>query len=329
MTTNAKQPVLEISGLDKSFVAGGWKRVSEQVLHGVELSVAGGEVVALVGESGSGKSTVARIVSRLETPDSGTIKVSGTDYFKAEPKRASRAFRSRVQMIFQDPFGSLNPVHTVAHHIERPLLLHGRATAGDTREAVVSLLAEVGLEPAESYADRFPHELSGGQRQRVAIARALAVEPELVLADEPTSMLDVATRLGVLRLLRRLTEERGISILMITHDLASARQLADRVMVMYAGRIVEAGPTEDLLTNPSHPYTQSLISSLPHGDGSFRAPVEVHATAEPAKTGCPFAPRCPQATDQCRRNAPSSHLTSAAHTVSCHLLQPNGNEAIS
>ncbi|MFT6400100.1 MAG: oligopeptide/dipeptide ABC transporter ATP-binding protein [Bradymonadia bacterium] len=329
MTQQATEPVLEVTGLDKSFFSGGWSRQGTQVLHGVGLVIGRGEVVALVGESGSGKSTVARIVSRLETADAGSVKISGVNFLKKEPKRASREFRGRVQMIFQDPFGSLNPVHTVAHHIERPLLLHKRVAKGGTRQAIVTLLEEVGLTPGESYADRYPHELSGGQRQRVAIARALAVEPELILADEPTSMLDVATRLGVLKLLRRLTQEREISILMITHDLASARQLADRVMVMYAGRIVETGPTDDLLTNPSHPYTQTLIASLPRGDGSFRAPVELHASAEPASIGCPFAPRCPDASEQCRGTAPSSHNISAHHSVNCHLFLSTSNESIS
>jgi ABC-type glutathione transport system ATPase component len=220
--------------------------------------------VALVGESGSGKSTIARLLLRLTGADAGEIRLDGVDVLARE-RRASLAYRARVQMIFQDPFGSLNPVHGVAHHLVRPLLRHRRCAPGEARRGALELLRTVGLEPAEEFLERRPHELSGGQRQRVAIARALAVEPDVLIADEPTSMLDVSIRVGILNLLARLKRERGLAILLITHDLASARYLADRVLVLYRGQVVEDGPTDDVVERPRHPYTQALLAAVADG----------------------------------------------------------------
>jgi peptide/nickel transport system ATP-binding protein len=202
----------------------------------VSLEIERGETVALVGESGSGKSTTAKLIAGLERPTSGVVAVSG-----------------RVGMIFQDPFASLNPVHTIGYHLQRPLRRFGG------RAAVGALLEQVGL--SAELARKHPHELSGGQRQRVAIARALAVEPELLLADEPTSMLDASIRVGILNLLCELQVERGIALLLVTHDLASARYLADRVLVMYRGQIVESGVADDVMEAPRHPYTQRLMAA--------------------------------------------------------------------
>lgn len=314
--------LLDVRDLDVSFPMGGvLSRARRKVLHGVDLHVARGEVVALVGESGSGKSTLARVVARLIAPDSGTFHVGGADVLANEPRHASLGYRARVQMIFQDPFGSLNSIHSVHHHIARPLLRHGRASKSDVRQRVVELLESVELTPGAAYAARYPHELSGGQRQRVAIARALAVEPELILADEPTSMLDVATRLGVLELLRKLAEDRGIGILFITHDLASARHLADRIVVLYAGHVVEEGATARVLAHPSHPYTRLLIESLPHGDGGFLSGEDAPASHEPpALSGCAFAPRCGYATPACREAEPAMRPVGPSHGTACHLF---------
>jgi oligopeptide/dipeptide ABC transporter ATP-binding protein len=230
-----------------------------------------------------------------------------------------------MQMVFQDPFASLNPVHTVAYHLERPLLRHGRATGADLKPRVHALLESVGLTPAESFAHRYPHELSGGQRQRVAVARALAVEPDVIIADEPTSMLDVSTRRGVLQLLRGLTRERGIGILFITHDLASARHLADRILVLYAGRVVESGRTSEVLASPRHPYTRLLLSAVPDGADFLHTPLPVKAGAGPAPPrGCAFAPRCPQADARCHNTLPAEHLPAADHHVRCHLESSKG-----
>ncbi len=273
-------PLLEVRGLSKGFSSGGLLRrhPGRRVVDEVSFTVQRGEAVALVGASGSGKSTIARLLLRLTAPDAGAILLDGEDVLRREPGGASLAYRRRVQLVFQDPFASLNPVHTVAHHLERPLLRHGRCggRGEPLRRRVLELLRTVGLEPAEELLGRHPHGLSGGQRQRVAIARALAVEPDLLVADEPTSMLDVSIRTGVLNLLARLKRERGLAILLITHDLASARYLADRLLVLHQGRVVEEGPSRALLTSPSHPYTRALLAAAAH-----RAPL-APASARPA-----------------------------------------------
>jgi peptide/nickel transport system ATP-binding protein len=260
----SRPPLLEVRDLRKTFAGagllGGRRRVT--VLDGVSFQVDRGEALALVGESGSGKSTVARAILRLARPDAGAIRLDGEDVLSQEPRGASLDYRARVQLVFQDPFGSLNPIHTVAHHLARPLLRHRRATRETVRARSLDLLATVGLEPAEEFLDRRPFELSGGQRQRVAIARALAVEPELLVADEPTSMLDVSIRSGVLALLAQLKRTRGLAILLITHDLAAARLLADRIAVLHRGTIVEEGPTRAVIDAPAHPYTRALLGAI-------------------------------------------------------------------
>jgi peptide/nickel transport system ATP-binding protein len=264
----SRPPLLEVRDLRKTFAGagllGGRRRVT--VLDGVSFQIDRGEALALVGESGSGKSTVARAILRLAQPDAGEIRLDGEDVLAREPRGASLAYRARVQLVFQDPFGSLNPIHTVAHHLARPLLRHRRATRETVRARSLDLLATVGLEPAEEFLDRRPFELSGGQRQRVAIARALAVEPELLVADEPTSMLDVSIRSGVLALLAQLKRTRGLAILLITHDLAAARLLADRIAVLHRGTIVEEGPTRAVIDAPAHPYTRALLGAIAGAD---------------------------------------------------------------
>ena len=261
--TARQMPVLSVRGLEKTFTIGGaLSRKRIRALGGVDLDIAHGEVVALVGESGSGKSTLARCIARLEQPSAGTFLFEGEDIIATSKRRATREYRSAVQMIFQDPFGSLNPVHRIGHFLERPLRIHGAASGhAEIERAKQRLMEKVGL--PDEMLDRYPHELSGGQRQRIAIARALAVNPRLILADEPTSMLDVSVRIGVLNLMRTLCEEQGISMLYITHDLASARYLADRIVVMFAGEFVEGGDAMELLANPQHPYTRLLISAVP------------------------------------------------------------------
>ena len=252
------EPVLEVRGLRKDFPAGGLlSRRTVRALDGVDLTLHRGEILALVGRTGSGKSTLARIIARLETPTAGCLLLDGRDVLAREPRRASRSYRSRVQIVLQDPFASLNPAHSVGHTLGRALALH-RSTAEPGRGSA-ELLDAVGLEP-ELLGVR-PHELSGGQRQRVAIARALACEPEVLVADEPTSMLDAPLRAGILDLLLGLREERGLSILCITHDLASARYLADTTAVLQAGRLVETGPTAELMKHPAHPCTRLLMSA--------------------------------------------------------------------
>jgi peptide/nickel transport system ATP-binding protein len=265
--------LLRLQDIDKHFeLREGLRKRRLQVLSGVSLSIASGEAVALVGESGSGKSTVAKIVARLLEPNAGKLWFDGRDMLAEEPRRASLDYRSQVQMIFQDPFGSLNPIHSIEHHLVRPLLRHGKASdRKQARQKAIRLLDEVGLAPGDSYASKRPHALSGGQLQRVAIARALAVEPRLLLADEPTSMLDVSIRAGVLNLMRDLKKQRDLSFLFITHDLASARYIADRILVMHRGKIVEEGPSDEVMDRPKHAYTQKLLAALPNPRATFRS----------------------------------------------------------
>jgi len=248
---------IEVQGLAKQF-RGGIRAVDD-----VTFTLREGTITALVGESGSGKSTVARMLARLYEPTAGSVLFDGADALRVRRRRDVLRYRSQVQMIFQDPFGSLNPVKTVRHHLERPLRIHKIVHADRVDERVQELLRTVGLVPPAEIAEKFPHELSGGQRQRVAIARALAVEPRVLVADEPISMLDVSIRIGILNLLLELKEERQLAFLYITHDLASARYVADDVLVMYRGRIVEQGPTDAVLHDPRHAYTRLLLSAVP------------------------------------------------------------------
>jgi beta-glucosidase len=318
-------PLLEVRGLAKRFRTGGLFDPRQVfALEDVSFAVARREVVALVGESGSGKSTTARIVARLESASAGAVLLEGRDVLREEPRGASARYRRRIQMIFQDPFASLNPVKSVAQHLERPLVIHGRASGPAARGArVYELLHDVGLEPAEEIAAKLPHQLSGGQRQRVAIARALAVEPDLILADEPVSMLDVSVRTGILNLFERLKTERNIAWLYITHDLASARYLADRILVMYRGRLVEGAAGETLVGSAAHPYTRLLLASVPDarcglGQGvPPRSPPSSGSSV--ALAGCPFAAACPEVMDVCRAEMPGISPLGEGHWVRCHL----------
>ena len=263
-------PLLSVRGLRKVFPTGRFSRAPGKcAVDEVSFDVQAGEVVALVGESGSGKTTVARMIARLIDPTAGQILWRAQDVLAREAGGPSLRYRSEVQMIFQDPFGALNPVHTVGYHLERPLRRHRKAHGAQVLGAVHALLEAVGLLPAGEVARKYPHQLSGGQRQRVGIARALAVQPALLLADEPTSMLDVSIRVDILRLLRELKLTRDLGMLYITHDLGSARALADRILVMLDGRIVESGPAETVLDRPAHPYTRRLLDAVPSPDASF------------------------------------------------------------
>jgi peptide/nickel transport system ATP-binding protein len=299
-----------------------------RTVHAVEevsFMLERGQIVALVGESGSGKTTTIRLIARLIPASSGEILFQGVDMLKAEPQQASLEFRRKVQMIFQDPFASLNPVHTIEHHLARPLIVHRKARRrADLHGQVCDLLDTVDLRPSMEIARRYPHQVSGGQRQRVAIARALAVDPELILADEPISMLDVSIRMEILNLISRLKEERNIAFVYITHDLASARYIGDQIMVMYAGRMVEGGLTEDIMANPTHPYTRLLLSAVPDPGAGLRTSKELEARGEAPTLidpppGCPFAPRCKNTKDICRQVMPQAVIINARHWARCHL----------
>ncbi|MFD5316325.1 ABC transporter ATP-binding protein [Streptomyces sp. NPDC127098] len=269
---------LEVRDLVKDFrIRSGLRSSRLRAVDHVSFTLTPGRTVALVGESGSGKSTIARMISRLERPTGGEIVAT-----KEDGRRVSdREYRDHVQMVFQDPFASLNPFHSIEHHIARPLRLHGKAKGGqDTRRKVEQLLERVNLKPAGDFAPRRPHELSGGQRQRVAIARALAPGAEVVIADEPVSMLDVSIRLGVLNLLARLQREDHLAVLYITHDLATARHFSDDILVLYRGRVVERGPADDVILNPQHSYTKLLASAAPNPEVRGRSLAELPGAIE-------------------------------------------------
>ncbi|QND55022.1 ABC transporter ATP-binding protein (plasmid) [Phyllobacterium sp. 628] len=254
-TVNAS-PVIALDGITRSFGL-------VQALRGVSFSLVPGRALALVGESGCGKTTCARIIARMDQPTSGDMLFRGANVTATGSAAQERAYRRAVQMVFQDPFASLNPVFSIAHHLVRPLKLHGHVKGrSGAADGVDALLESVGLDPILT-AHKFPHELSGGQRQRVNIARALAVQPEVLIADEPTSMLDVSIRLGILELLSRIKRERNLALLYITHDIAMAAHVAEEIVVMFAGQMVEWGDTNAVITDPRHPYTKLLLSAVP------------------------------------------------------------------
>ena len=290
----------------------------------VSLKLRTGEALAIVGESGSGKSTVARALCRLYKPSGGTVSLNGQDVNADGAFARQRDYARLVQMIFQDPFGSLNPVHTIRHHLKRPIKLHNPSlTAEEVEEKLIALIERVGLSPAKQTADKFPYELSGGQRQRVAIARALAVGAEFILADEPISMLDVSIRLGILNLMDDMKRD-GIGFMYITHDIATARYFAERTAVMYVGHMVEWGNSDSVTQNPQHPYTQLLISAVPEAGRKGRRELAAKKGDIPMRTpdskGCPFAGRCLQATDRCNAEMPKTKQIAEDHFVRCFLF---------
>ncbi|KAA8681382.1 ATP-binding cassette domain-containing protein [Vibrio gigantis] len=264
------QPIFQVKNLVKEFTVGGGFGKEEifRALHGVSFDLHAGKTLALVGESGCGKSTCARLMTKVYPATEGEILFKGRDISTLKSRKDILDYRSRVQMVFQDPFGSLNPTHTIEHHLTRPLKIHKQVDNNRAlKERLNELLTLVEL-PIETLT-KYPHELSGGQRQRVNLARALAVGAEVILADEPTSMLDVSIRLGVLNLMQKMKKELGIGFLYITHDLATAHYIAEETAVMYKGQIVEWGSTQSILTNPQHPYTKLLISAVPDPDLPF------------------------------------------------------------
>jgi peptide/nickel transport system ATP-binding protein len=322
-------PPLEVRSLTKRFAVGNAVRRSHvHAVDDVSFELRPGTITALVGESGSGKSTVARLLARLYDPSAGAVFFEGSDVSRVRSRRELLHYRSQVQMIFQDPFDSLNPAKTIRHHIERPLRIHRIVPSGQVEERVHELLRSVGLVPPADIAAKYPHELSGGQRQRVAIARTLAVEPKVLLADEPTSMLDVSIRIGILNLMVRLKEERGIAFLYVTHDLASARYLADDILVMYAGQIVERGPIEQVLSDPLHPYTRLLLAAAPDpATGLHAERIEMRkgragAAVDPVE-GCRFVSRCPLAIDVCSRVTPTLVEARPHQSARCHVTAPS------
>jgi len=335
MTTAAPtqtKPLIEVIDLQKRFpISRGLFRAPTEFVHavdGIDFRIAAGESLGLVGESGCGKSTTGRMLVKLLDATEGTMQFNDGDY-ERDVAKVGRSeiseFRSRVQMIFQDPYESMNPRRTVFDTVAEPLAVQKIGTIPEREERVLDLLRLVGLTPPEAFLFRYPHELSGGQRQRIAIARALVMNPRFVVADEPTSMLDVSIRISIMELMTELGDELGVSYLYITHDLAVARYMCDRIAVMYLGKIVEVGPTEEILANPRHPYTRALLSAVPVPDPSFkRTPVEIKGGISKAinpAPECRFIERCPFAAQVCRENPhPAMTEVGEDHFVACYRV---------
>ncbi len=324
--------LMRVEGLTRHFRIGGvFSRKRLHAVDDVSFSIGRGEIVALVGESGSGKSTIARLLARVYTPTRGEIVFEGRRLGRMRTRRERLAYASDVPMVFQDPYASLNPAYRVAHGIARGIKLHRRDVPRSGRNAEAERVLEtVGLVPAPEVMRKFPYELSGGQRQRVGFAQALAFRPKLIVADEPVSMLDVSIRIGVLNMMAALREQEGVSILYITHDVASARYVADRVLVMYAGHLVEEGPTEEVLQRPKHPYTQLLLSAVPDPTAELGL-ADATDIGEPPKVvdppeGCRFLPRCPHAVELCGSVTPLLRPLGEARLAACHVAQADRAE---
>ncbi|HUI17864.1 MAG TPA: oligopeptide/dipeptide ABC transporter ATP-binding protein [Alphaproteobacteria bacterium] len=315
------EPLFAVAGLSKHFPARGGGRIT--ALVDASFAIAAGETLALVGESGCGKTTLARTASLLYRPDRGSVRLAGIE-LTALSRRALKPHRRAIQLVFQDPFGSLNPRLRVGSIVAEPLVIHGVGRARERRARAAHQLASLGLEAGDL--ERYPHEFSGGQRQRIAIARALVLEPKLLVADEPLSALDVSVQAQLLELLGDLRARLGLAMLFISHDLAAVDRIADRIAVMYLGRIVELAPRAELFARPSHPYTQALLAAVPRLGAGKRKPgtAPKGEVADPLAppSGCPFHPRCPKAQAVCReREPPLEAKPGAAPTrrVACHF----------
>jgi dipeptide transport system ATP-binding protein len=329
----AAEPLLDIRDLTRHYrVSRGWLQPAVDVaaLGGVSFSLAAGEALAVVGESGCGKSTLARAVTLVEPPTSGSLRLAGTDVVGANAEQL-RALRPQVQMVFQNPYASLNPRKRVAQMLDEPLLLNTTLTGAERRERVAAMLDQVGLRP--EFAERYPHMFSGGQRQRIAIARAMMLGPRLLVADEPTSALDVSIQAQILNLFMALRERTGMAYLFISHNLGVVEHIADRVLVMYLGRVVEQAPKAQLFAAPTHPYTRALLAASPTLDAS-RAAAHVPILGEPPSplnppSGCAFHKRCPHAQERCAQERPELRPMAMtvdtsieqSHLVACHRME--------
>ncbi|GAB4375272.1 MAG: dipeptide ABC transporter ATP-binding protein [Kiloniellaceae bacterium] len=324
-------PLVEAKGLVKHYDSrrGLWGRLTGnpgvlvQAANGVDLTIRRGETLGLIGESGCGKSTLGRALLRLHEPTAGKITFDGVEV-TALDERAMKAMRRKMQIIFQDPYASLNPRKTVREIVGQPLKIHGLAKPSEIRDRVAAMLENVGLKA--HHMDRYPHQFSGGQRQRIGIARALILNPEFIVCDEPVSALDVSIQAQIIELLDELKRELGLTYLFISHDIAVIGYVSDRVAVMYLGEVVEEGPTRALLSGPRHPYTQALLSAVPRvehaaaGHERIRLTGDLPSPIDPPP-GCKFHTRCPYATEICRTTPPARKQVGADHLAACHLIE--------
>lgn len=324
------RPVLSAHDLVKTYPVRSTRQTLTAVA-GVSFDLDRGETLGIVGESGCGKSTLARLLVRLESPTSGSVALDGEDITRLEGSEL-RIVRRRIQMVFQDPYASLNPRQTIGRTLEEVIEVHRLRERREWKSRAAELLDMVGLRPA--LASRYPHQLSGGQRQRVGIARALAVEPEVLVLDEPVSALDVSVQSGIMNLLGKLRDELDVAYVFISHDLGMVRHISDRIAVMYLGRVVETGPWEPVSDRPLHPYTLALQEAVPVADPEFEATRNVSGVVgevpDPANppSGCPFHPRCPLAEDVCREVLPALLPLAEDHDAACHVAARHAGLAV-
>lgn len=301
-----------------------WKNQYLRAVNNVSFDIRKGEILAVVGESGCGKTTLARMLTKLAEPTSGSIVIDGRDITKAMGRAEIKEFRSKVQMIFQDPFGSLNPAHKLSYIVGRAIEMYNPGlSAPQVREKVASLFETVGLTPAEDFMEKHPNQISGGQRQRIVIARALAVNPSVIVADEPTSMLDVSIGIDIMNLMLELKNKKQLTYMYITHNLASARYMADRIVVMYAGSCVEEGNMDEVIAAPLHPYTVLLLASTPEPFRKEKITIVASEEAPDLTSGkpcCRFHNRCPYASDKCRTQEPPM-FEAGERRVKCFLYE--------
>ena len=325
-------PIIDVNHLVKDFPKkqGMFHTTHMRAVNDISFQLIPGQALGIVGESGSGKSTAARILTMLYPRTAGSILFKGTDIQTFKRRKEVLAYRQKVQMIFQDPYGSLNPVHTVFHHLARPLLIHNKVTQKKDLEATVyAALEAVGLTPPEQTAKKYPYQLSGGQRQRVCIAKTLAIGAEVILADEPTSALDVSIRLGILNLMQTMKHERNVAFMYITHDIATARYFTENLAVMYVGHTVEWGDSLEITSRPQHPYAQLLLSAVP--DPKKKGHIQESDAKEKKEIpmwtadsqGCPFASRCPHVKGICLEKMPAITQLADNHYVRCYIHEKN------